>query len=183
MISEDLHHPMEMFPWAVACPEGKAHPGRFRGCLHVMYSQDIKARGAGPWTPGGSGCTQDEPEEPRFPPERRQWQQEVLILPSTAGGTRSWRSSVAPCGCSQPGKQRRNVCSPLQQRLRQAPDDRARLGRAPTLDATVTSQSSHTRATCSGLKPWKKFPTGPFPFQQQPFFSGQHEHSRDQKKT
>lgn len=84
MISEDLHHPMEMFPWAVACPEGKAYPGRFRDCLHVMYSQDIKARGAHPWARGGSGCTEDEPEELHFPPELRQQQQEVLILPSTA---------------------------------------------------------------------------------------------------
>lgn len=32
--------PMEMFPGAVVSPEGKAHPGRLRHCLHVMYSQD-----------------------------------------------------------------------------------------------------------------------------------------------
>lgn len=29
-----------------------------------------------------------EPKEPRSPPVHRQWQQEVLILPSAAGGTR-----------------------------------------------------------------------------------------------
>lgn len=45
--------PMEMFPWAGESPEGKACPGRFRHCLHVIYSQDIKAH---PWTPGSSGC-------------------------------------------------------------------------------------------------------------------------------
>lgn len=28
--------PMEMFPWAVVSPEGKAHPGRLRHCLHVV---------------------------------------------------------------------------------------------------------------------------------------------------
>lgn len=95
--------PMEMIPWAGVFPEGKASPGRFRHCLHVMYSQGIKATSMGtwklwlhPWVSRRSRvpllCTGNGSRRCRS----------SQALPMARG---SWRSSVAPCGCSQPGRQ------------------------------------------------------------------------------
>lgn len=84
----------------------------------------------------------DVPEEPCFPPKHQQRQQEVLILPSTADGTREleefcgtmWLFSAWEAAGGM------NACSPLQQRLRKPPNDSARLGQAPTLDAAFPIQ-------------------------------------------